>query len=253
MNILIVDDEASALRDIERKIKKAAPDVVTVTANEADKAVGLFAQQDFDAVFLDINMPVKDGLTLAKEMKALHRDTNIIILTGYPQYALDAYKLYVSDYIVKPAHTADIKRALENLRYPVNDTHKGLYVRCFGNFEVFFDGEPIHFGRSKVKELLAYLIDRRGSTVTNAEIRAVLWQDETRDEDRQRKYLAQIAYDLRAKLDGLGAADIFVQSRDSYAIVPEKIPCDYYTALKRGTLAEHGEYMSQYSWARLCM
>ena len=117
---------------------------------------------------------------------------------------------------------------------------------------MFFDGEPVHFGRTKVKEFLAYLIDRRGSTATNAEIRAVLWQDETTDEVKQRKYLAQLAYELRQKLDEYGDADIFIQSRDSYAVDAKKIRCDYYTALKRNALSEYiGEYMSQYSWAVL--
>ena len=72
------------------------------------------------------------------------------------------------------------------------------------------------------------------------------------DEVKQRKYLAQLAYELRQKLEEYGAADIFIQSRDSYAVDTKKIRCDYYTALKRNALSEYiGEYMSQYSWAVL--
>ena len=137
----------------------------------------------------------------------------------------DAVKLYVSDYILKPARAEDIKNALANLRHPVKEERKGLYVHCFGNFEVFYDGEPVRFGRAKVKELFAYLIDRRGASATNAEIRAALWGDEVKDDRKQRTYFSQIVYGLRTKLEELGREDIFVQSRDSYAVSVEKIPC----------------------------
>ena len=115
--------------------------------------------------------------------------------------------------------------------------------------ERFVDnGEAVRFGRAKVKELFAYLIDRRGASATNAELRAILWGDEAVDEEKQRNYFAQIVYGLREKLEELGVGDIFVQSRDFYAVVPEKIPCDYYSALERNLLQPfryEGEYMKK--------
>ena len=75
-----------------------------------------------------------------------------------------------------------------------------------------------------------------------------------RDDKKLWHYLAQIAYELRSKLEELGLGEIFVQSRDSYAIVPEKIPCDYYQALEQNPqeLARfEGEYMRQYEWAEM--
>ena len=119
---------------------------------------------------------------------------------------------------------------------------------------MFYDGEPVRFGRAKVKELFAYLIDRRGASATNAEIRAALWGDEVKDDRKQRTYFSQIVYGLRAKLEELGCEDVFVQSRDSYAVSMEKIPCDYYSALRGDAqvLARYeGGYMQQYEWALL--
>ena len=106
--------------------------------------------------------------------------------------------------------------------------------------------------RAKVKELLAYLIDRRGATVTNTQLRAILWMDGAKDEMKQRKYFAQLVYELQGQLNELGLSDVFRHQRDSYAIVPDKIPCDYYRALARDVQAlsgYQGEYMSQYEWA----
>ena len=252
MKIMLVDDELTALRDLERVMKKAVDGAEIDKTDDVEEAVSLCRDNAYDVAFLDINMPGKDGLTLAKELKTIRPMLNIVMVTAYPQYALDAVKLYVSDYILKPAMVNDIKNAIANLRNPVIEERKGLYVRCFGNFEVFYDGEPVHFGRAKVKELFAYLIDRKGSTASNAELRAALWYDEVNDGEKQRKYFAQIVYELRTLLEKLKLSDIFIQSRDSYAIVPDKIPCDYYMAVKRNPEAlslYEGEYMNQYEWA----
>lgn len=254
MNILIVDDEVSALRDLARTLKNTVPDAQIKQADRAETALALCREQEFDVAFLDIRMPGKDGLELAKEIKQIRPLINIIMVTAYQQYVYDAVKLYVSDYILKPARAEDIKNALANLRHPVKEERKGLYVHCFGNFEVFYDGEPVRFGRAKVKELFAYLLDRRGASATNAEIRAALWGDEVKDDRKQRTYFSQIVYGLRTKLEELGCEDVFVQSRDSYAVSMEKIPCDYYSALRGDAqvLARYeGEYMQQYEWAVL--
>lgn len=254
MNILIVDDEVSALRDLARTIEKTVQDAEIKKADRALDALSLCREQEFDVVFLDIRMPGKDGLELAKEIKQVRPLINIIMVTAYQQYLYDAVKLYVSDYILKPARAEDIKNALANLRHSVIEERKGLYVHCFGNFEVFYDGEAVRFGRAKVKELFAYLIDRKGAVATNAEIRAALWGNGVKDDRKQRTYFSQIVYGLRTKLEELGCADVFVQSRDSYAVSMEKIPCDYYLALRGDAqvLARYeGEYMHQYEWARL--
>lgn len=252
MNILVVDDERTALLDIVRSLEKVASDAKIDKTDDAYQALDLCKDNAYDVAFLDINMPDIDGLTLAKEIKKLRPLINIVIVTAYPEFALDAYKLYVSDYILKPVVKNNLKKALNNLRNPVKTERKGLFVQCFGDFAVFYDGQPITLGRAKTKEMFAYLIDRKGAQCTNAQIRAALWQDDVSDDNKQRHYFAQITHEFRSKLDELGLRDIYVQSRDSYAIVPEKIPCDYYEALS-GNPDElsrfEGEYMSQYEWA----
>lgn len=254
MNILIVDDEQTAIRNLERVLRKIVPDASVDKADEAELALDFCREKDMDVVFLDINMPDKDGLTLAKEIKRIRPQVNIIMVTAYAEYALDAYKLYVSDYILKPAATGDVRRSLTNLRNPVQEYRKGLYAQCFGSFAVFYDGKAVKFRRKKTKELFAYLIDRKGAECSNAELRAVLWADDVKDDERQRHYFAQIVYELRTKLEELGCEEVFIQRRDAYAIVPDKIACDYYFALNKnpGALARYeGEYMSQYGWAEM--
>ena len=250
MNVLIVDDEKTALKQVSRVLRSVASDAIIKKTSDVDDALQLCRETAFDVVFLDVEMPSMDGLTLAKEIKDIRPMTNIVIITAFQEYALEAYKLYVSDYVLKPVTHENLKNALSNLRNPIREKRKGLYVRCFGDFAVFFNARPVAFGRAKTKEMFAYLIDRKGAECTNAQIRAVLWGDRVSDDDKQRHYFAQITYELRVKLDEWGLADIYIQSRDSYAIVPDGIPCDYYEALRSKDFERfEGEYMAQYEWA----
>lgn len=254
MDLLIVDDEQSAINDLKNVLTSLEPEANIRTTDDAKDALEKCRKNEFDVVFMDIRMPGMDGLTLAKEVRAIRPMTNIVIVSAYPQYALDAFRLYASGYVLKPAMPDEVREVLSNLRNPVKEDTKGLYVRCFGNFDVYYDGESVRFKRAKTKELFAYLIDRRGASVTNAELRAVLWDEDSVDQEKQRGYLAQITKDLRTTLKELECEDIYDQSRDSYAIRPEKIACDYYMALERdprGVAMFQGEYMSQYSWGEI--
>ena len=99
--------------------------------------------------------------------------------------------------------------------------------------------------------MFAYLVDHKGASVTNAQLRAALWPVKAEDERKERKYLAQLVHELQSWLDLYDLSDIFLHTRDSYAIVPERIPCDYYQALRHGAQElsmYQGEYMRQYEW-----
>ena len=96
MDILIVDDEAAELRNMENVLRNVLPGVSLSLVRSAAEALSLAEEKVFDVAFLDIEMPGMDGLTLAKELINRFPLINIIMLTAYPQYALDAHKLFVS-------------------------------------------------------------------------------------------------------------------------------------------------------------
>ena len=83
-----------------------------------------------------------------------------------------------------------------------------ITARTFGEFDLFVDGQPVSFPRSKAKELLAYLIDRQGGGISRATAAAVLWEDSLYDQSMQ-KQLDVIIRSLRSTLESVGAQDIF--------------------------------------------
>jgi len=141
----------------------------------------------------------------------------------------------------------------KNLRNPVEDNinNYDVYVKTFGNFDVYSKGEPIIFKRSKSKELLAYLIDRKGAGITKKEIASIIFPGQEY-ERRVEDYINKIYREMTRSLNESGIGDIVVKKRNYYAINPDKIKCDRYDFEKGNTeaiKAYMGEYMQQYSWA----
>lgn len=126
-----------------------------------------------------------------------------------------------------------------------------LRVQTFGNFGVFWEGLPVHFHRSRTKELFAYLIDRRGVGCTMGELLPILWEGRP-DTDGLRSQLRSLIADLRTTLEGLGEGAVVVKQRNLIAVNPALVDCDYYRFLagEPGAVnAFRGEYMTNYSWA----
>lgn len=249
MNILIADDNMSALRNLKSVIKNVIPGVEIQKASNAGDAISICRETKIDIAFLDIEMPDMDGISLARELTKLSPNINIIMVTGHPQYALEAHWIFVSGYVLKPAMEDDVREVLKHLRHPLAPV-KGLYVRCFGRFEVFHDGTPLKFKRSKSKNVLAYLIDKRGATVTGAELCAAIFGGEAAANDKQQNYLRHLWLDLKATLAAVGCEDILLHSRNAYYVAADKINCDYYqnNPVQAGFT---GTYMEQYEWAEL--
>lgn len=254
MNIIVVDDEYHALKNLSSAISEAIPEDALLsiyTFNEPQQALRLAEEKQIDIAFLDIEMCDMNGLMLAKRLKEIHDQTNIVFVTAHVEYASDAFGLHASGYVCKPVGAEDIKKEMEELRYPVWLPDKGLRVQCFGNFEVFYDGMPIYFGRTKAKELFAYLVDRVGSSASNKELAAILWEDKPYDRSKQ-KQLDTIIVEMLRCLDAVGEKHVIIKKRGSYAVDVSKITCDFYLFQKGNAQAVnsyHGKYMENYSWA----
>lgn len=253
MKVLAVDNEKMQLKMLERAIREAVPDVELTAFNIPMQALEWAKENTIDVAFLDIEMPVMNGVVLGKELKKLNPKVNLIFVTGYYQeYAAEAAPLHFSGYLEKPANATMVLNELENLRYPMEEKKAStkLKVKCFGNFDVLYNGVPVEFERSKTKELFAYLVDRRGATVNGNQICAVLYEDDSNEKNNKSDLRKSVA-DLRSSLAAIGKENVFIKGFDSYAINADELDCDFYDWEKNvpyAIRAFHGEYMNQYSW-----
>ncbi len=256
MKILAVDDEAIALKNLELKIHKCLADAEVWTFNSAKKTLDWLPDNDIDVAFLDINMAEMDGLNLAGKIREVKPYCPIIFVTGHSEYAIPAFKIKATGYLVKPIEVSDLKKELEFIQNSTADDPadiKGMYVKCFGNFDVFAGGKVVEFHRKKSKEIFAYLVDRNGSTATMQEISSVLWEDEVFDESK-RNQIHTFLHDLIEDLKAVNMETVLIKKRNAVCVDKSKFKCDYYDFLNGDEKAENlytGEYMSQYWWAEI--
>lgn len=252
MNLIAVDDERLALKNLLSKLKKVQPQAEIRGFTSPQTALAEI-QNGFqpDIAFLDIEMYGMNGIELALRFKKAFPRINLIFVTGFSEYASDAFAIYASGYITKPVSIERIQEEMENLRHPLPRKTRRIRVQTFGNFEVFVDGEPLKFQRSRTKELLAYLIDRRGAGLTIAELGAVLYEERTFNGSVQNQLRVHIS-DLIRTLKAVNASQMVIKKRNFIFVDINQFDCDYYLFLNGDVSAMNaftGEYMSNYSWA----
>ena len=265
MKVICVDDEKLIL-DLTMSMLRSIDRVDEVDGfTDAESALEYFDYDTADIAMLDIDMPGMNGITLAMKIKEKRPDVIIIFLTGYSEYSVEAFAIHASGYVLKPTN---VTRLEEEINYAmlqksffldsgfVADEKKEvphIQIKTFGNFDVLVDGEAVSFSRSKSKELLAYLVDRQGGSVTRAEVFALLWEDGMYDRPMQ-KQLDVIIRALKATLDKYEISEMLEIQRGSMRLVVDKVDCDLYRLLSGDINAINsyrGEYMSAYEWASL--
>lgn len=254
MNVICVDDE-KLLADYVAEQCRMLPEVEQAWSfSQPAKALEWLNGNHADLAILDIDMPGMNGMELAAVIKQRYPGISVLFLTGYSHFAVDAFQLRVSGYLLKPV---DPKRLAEEVDYVFSGKRREepahIEARTFGNFELFVDGRPITFKQAKCKELLAYLVDRRGSGVARAEAFAILWEDRLYDRPMQ-KQLDVIIRSLRDTLKEAGADGILAIKGGTMRINPEHLSCDLFRFCSGDVRAFnefHGEYMNGYSWASM--
>lgn len=126
-----------------------------------------------------------------------------------------------------------------------------IFIRTFGYFDVFVDGQPIHFQGGQAKELMALMVDRRGGYLSSGEAIACLWENEPATKTTLAR-LRKVAMRLKNSLEEAGILEIVQSKNGERRVVPEKFSCDYYDFLdqrSRGSAVFPGSYMTNYSWA----
>lgn len=247
MIAIAVDDEALMLGALVAAVE-ASPDITEVHKfSDCEETLKYVKNNRAEIAFLDINMRGMGGLALAEKILAFQPECKIIFCTGYEEYAISAFKLHASGYLLKPISAEDVQGEIDNIK-GLRQKERVLTVKCFGNFEVYAKNETLIFKRLKTKELFAFLVDRNGAGMTAKQICAVLFPNDT-DDNKNSAYLRQLVLDLKNTLKSVGAEEVLRHETPCYRIDTNLLKCDYISYLESGKPEFLGEYMTQYSWA----
>lgn len=125
-----------------------------------------------------------------------------------------------------------------------------IFIKTFDGFDVYVNGKMLYFPSSKAKEMLAIMVEKRGSSVSLSQMTYLLY--ENIEESIAKNNLRVVYHRLRVSLMEYGIEQILIKKRGSYAVDTELFACDFYEFIKGNpeyiTLFS-GSYMPEYTWA----
>jgi len=181
--ILIVEDEEGLLEGLAHNFKFEGYEVLT--ARTGTEGLKLALKQKPDCVILDIMLPEKDGFTVLKELRQRHREIPVLVMTArnFEADVLKGFELGTDDYVTKPFGIKELIARVKRLiqRGPTGAAAPGPTIYKFGDVEVRFEPrETLKSGQQvalsfKEFELLKYLIEHKGRTVSREELLEEIW------------------------------------------------------------------------------
>lgn len=117
INCLIIDDEPLAINVIKNYLEAVENFEVTATFSNPIEGLNFVKNNKVDVIFLDINMPVLDGINF---IKSLENPPLLVITSAYSQFAIETYELDVLDYLVKPIEFPRLMKTLNKISKRLN-------------------------------------------------------------------------------------------------------------------------------------
>ena len=181
--VLIVEDEEKMLEGLAHNFRYEGYEVLT--AKNGAEGLKLALKQKPDAVILDIMLPEKDGFTVLKELRQRHREIPVLVLTAlnFEADVLKGFDLGADDYVTKPFGVKELVARVKRLVQRGSGTtpSPGPTIFKFGDVEVRFEAREVYKNGTAVAlsykefELLKYLIEHRGRTVSREELLEEIW------------------------------------------------------------------------------
>ena len=135
---LLVDDELNGIKNLENILNRYFSDKVLVSdvANSVDEAFLKFEKNHPELIFLDIEMPEKNGFELLKQLG--NKDFEVIFVTAFSEYGIDAIKFSALDYILKPVDINDLRLAIDKA---ISKIKNKKYNQSIENLLEYFKNE----------------------------------------------------------------------------------------------------------------
>lgn len=233
---VLIDDERNALDALENVLAMFQQVEIVGKFTNPLEALQQMRTMQYNTVFLDMEMPRMKGLEVAEAILELPSVADIVFVTAYDQYAVEAFEVNALDYLLKPVKhsrlTKTISKLLNNPRNAVLAEHSlGVSITCFGSFQLRVNmgtgvSEEIRWRTYKTKELFAYLVHHRGQSVHKAKIIEDVLPDIALD--KVHMYLHTCVYQIRKLIKQLNVSPyIQVQYKDSgYSVQLFDVMCD---------------------------
>ncbi|WP_186809820.1 response regulator [Paenibacillus polysaccharolyticus] len=248
VRVVIVDDERLAIMRLQHILKGIEEVEVVGTYTNVSELLNDFPRLQPDAAFLDIDMPGMNGLELAANLQGMELDTEIVFITAYDQYALDAFRVNALDYLLKPVDEVALRDTIRRIlkrkrRAPMRKKETHARIQCFGQYIVsrLNDGSPVDFPTAKTEELLAYFLIHRDTSLSKWSICESLWPEH--EPQKAEQNLHTTVFRMKKTLLDNGI-HIQLSSKKGFYHFQLLESCDYvrFEELRRGGSAQIDRY-----------
>lgn len=232
VKVLILDDE-QAMHTIMKQMLARIEGVELIGCFlKPANAIDFVRKEAADLAFIDIKIGRENGLQVARELRAIASDLDIVFVTSHKEYALESFDAYPLDYIVKPVSRSrleqTIARAVERKVQSGEEDESvpRLQVKVLGRFELHdMQGRTVRWMSRKSAELCAYLLFNRGQFVAKARIIEEVFPD--MPIKNAETYLNTTVYQLRKALTPLGMKAIVQSFNEQYRLEMKDVEADF--------------------------
>ncbi len=116
--VIIVDDNKIILAGGAPIIEKALPNAIVTSFSKPSQALQFARENRVSLAFLDIELGLSNGIDLCNELLSINPRMNVVFLTAYPEYSVEAWNTEASGFMVKPITLEGVKGQLKKLRHP---------------------------------------------------------------------------------------------------------------------------------------
>jgi DNA-binding response OmpR family regulator len=203
MNVLIVEDEVSLIKEVQDFLKKEGY-VCEVAHNGKEASEKIFVNP-YDFILLDLGLPDVDGLQLLKEAKESGQEAAVIILTarGSTDDKVKGLDLGADDYLAKPFSLLELSSRMQAIIRRKHGLKKNIVE--IGGFQIDVTNRSVHFNTNLISltkkefDILQYLIINKGRIITRMQLTEHIW-DNALEVDYDSNYVDVHIKNLRKKL-----------------------------------------------------
>jgi two-component SAPR family response regulator len=180
IRVLLVDDEEDALNLLEILLHRIGDVKVVGRYVNPAQAIEALSATPVDAVFLDNEMPGMTGMEAARKMREIRPQVPIVFTTAHPEYAVEAFEIQSTDYLLKPFTLNRLQSAVTRIRQAaatVSD-RTDVVIRCMGGFSIALPNDAnrqLPWKTNKEKEICAFLVHHAEKRVDTTLIIESVW------------------------------------------------------------------------------
>ncbi len=231
INAVIVDDEILVLNLLKRRLMERGGINIIGEFTDPAEAIDKIPELKPDVVFLDVEMPEINGIELSTKLLEYDNEIDIVFVTAYEQYAIQAFKLNALHYILKPVDEESIDETLQ--RITKKKRQNGITAGHGGRIYLFGDvcvldgsNNRINWITSKVEELFVLLMLNREKGINKWKIIDALWEEGDTKKSNQNLYTT--IFRLKKTLRDAGINADIENSSGYYRITLENVFCDLF-------------------------